>query len=120
MSGAWAGRSCRSSLLEEGPIPRLRRGLPHEWGRWRDRHDLTVLALKQLPSGHMHHPMVPVTEQHEVVERGRPAVDPVQMSVMLRGPDGLAPQCTSRGGFHLNRRPPGKKKAGRRDFIGAW
>src|SRR5205823_11874589 len=68
MSGAWEGRSCRSSLLKEGPIPRLRRGLPHEWGRRRDGDDFAVLGRDQLPPALMHHPVMPGAQKDEVFQ----------------------------------------------------
>src|SRR2546430_15926529 len=55
--------------------------------RRRDGDDLTVFGLDQLPSALMHHPMVPATQKDEVVEVGRPALDPAQemMPIALRG-----------------------------------
>src|SRR2546426_1931661 len=53
----------------------------------RDRHDLLMFGLDQLPAALMHHPMVPATEQDQVVEVGRTAVDPMHemMSIAHRG-----------------------------------
>src|SRR6266566_267185 len=53
----------------------------------RDRDDLMISRFDQLPAAFVHHPMVPATEQDQVVEVGRPAVYPMHqvMSVAHRG-----------------------------------
>src|SRR5439155_10813815 len=52
-----------------------------------NRHDLLMFGLDQLPAALMHHPMVPATEQDQVVEVGRTALDPMHemMSIAHRG-----------------------------------
>src|SRR5437773_1609974 len=87
MSGAWAGRNCRSSLLKEGPIPRLRRGLPHEWGRWRDGDDLASFAPEKLPSTLMNLPVMPGAQKDEILQLVAPAMRPVD-DVMAVAPGG--------------------------------
>src|SRR2546421_11500165 len=42
-----------------------------------DGNDLPVIAFDQLPSALVHHAVMPTTEQDQVVELGRTAVDPV-------------------------------------------
>src|SRR5438034_11491297 len=48
-----------------------------ERDRRRDSHDFLIFGLDQLPSALVHHPMVPATEQDEIAEVGRTAMDPV-------------------------------------------
>src|SRR5258708_38248820 len=51
---------------------------PAEGDRRRDRDDLPVLGLDQLPTFLVHHSMVPPTQKDQVVEIRGPAVDPVK------------------------------------------
>src|SRR3989454_7290341 len=66
--------------------PLWREELPEGDG-WRDRDDLLIMSFDQLPSTLMHHPMVASTEQDQVVEVGRTALDPMHqvMSIAHRG-----------------------------------
>src|SRR5438309_10982423 len=78
-----------------------------------DGHDLPVIAFDQLPSALMHHPVMPATEQDQVVELGRTALDPVDqvMSVAPRG-RALAPWPAAVAVANFQRPPQGRRDDG--------
>src|SRR5204863_3807972 len=77
------GAAGRHSLIKEGPIPRLRRGLPHEWGRWRDGDDPAFLAPEQLPSALMNLAVVPGAQEDQVFQLVAAAMHPVHDVVSI-------------------------------------
>src|SRR5437660_12824921 len=54
-------------------------------GLWRDNQILAVLAARDLPFAFMHQPVVAVTQEHQVSQFSRPALDPMRQ-VMARRP----------------------------------
>ncbi len=78
--------------------------------RWRNQEEASIVSAHELAAAFMDHPVVPVAEKCQVGKIAGPVMDPVSLSVMLRMTGGLAPQWTSRGGFHLNCRPSGMKR----------
>jgi hypothetical protein len=48
-----------------------------ERDRGRDGHDPAIVRFDQLPVAFMHHPVMPVAQKREIVEIGRPTMDPV-------------------------------------------
>ena len=57
-----------------------------------DGHDSTIVGLNQLPISFVNFPVMSQTKKGKIVEIAGPAVDPVDMSVILGMLGGLAPQ----------------------------
>ena len=55
----------------------------HKWGRRREGDDLAGFGFDQLPAAFVDHPMVPATEQDQVVKVSAAAVYPVDYVVAV-------------------------------------